>query len=104
MYPKTFSRPNNTRTVDSLTTDNTFYVLFPITRGDETTYISIKVKGAVAELSSMRSTVKSIVIDRLKEHGLKYYECKSMEDFDMKFAIYRLTDDPDSFKESYEES
>lgn len=104
MFQKTFSPPNNTITLEALTSDNTFYVLFPITRGEETTYISVKIKGAVAELSSIRSIVKSIVVSRLKEHGLKYYECESMEDFDMKFAIYRLTDDPDSFKGSHEES
>ena len=104
MFQKTFSASNNTITLDALSSDNTFYVLFPIIRGEETTYISVKIKGAVAELSSIRSIVKSIVVNRLKEHGLKYYECESMEDFDMKFAIYRLTDDPDSFKESHEES
>lgn len=98
------SLTNSNLCQEVMTKDNTFYVLFPITRGEETTYISVKVKGAVAELSSIRSIVKSIVVNRLKEHGLKYYECESMEDFDMKFAIYRLTDDPDSFKESHEES
>lgn len=86
------------------TTDKAFYVIFPITRGNEITYVSAKVKGTIAELSSLRSSVKGIVVNRLKEHGLKYYECESMEDFDMKFAIYRLTDDPDSFKESHEET
>lgn len=86
------------------TVDKVFYVIFPITRGEEITYISVKVKGAIAELSSLRSSVKGIVINRFKEHGLKYYVCTSMEDFDMKYAIYKLTDDPDSFKESYEET
>ena len=98
------SLTNSNLCQEVMTKDETFYALFPITRGEETTYISVKIKGAVAELSSIRSIVKSIVVNRLKEHGLKYYECESMEDFDTKFAIYRLTDDPDSFKESHEES
>ena len=98
------SLTNSNLCQEVMTKAETFYALFPITRGEEITYISVKIKGAVAELSSIRSIVKSIVVNRLKEHGLKYYECESMEDFDMKFAIYRLTDDLDSFKESHEET
>lgn len=88
----------------SLTKDEIFYVIFPVIRGKEITYISAKVKGTTAELSTISNPVKDIVIDRLKRHGLKFYECSSMEDFDMKFAVYKLTEDPDSFKESYEET
>lgn len=87
-----------------MTKDEIFYVIFPVTRGNEITYISAKVKGTVADLSPIRSPVKDIVIDRLKRNGLKFYECTSIADFDMKFTVYKLTEDPDSFKESYEET
>lgn len=84
--------------------DESFYVIFPVPRGKDITYVSAKIKGAIAELSSIRSPVRDIVIDRLKRNGLNFYECTSVEDFDMKFTIYKLTEDPDSFKESYEET
>lgn len=87
-----------------LTKDEVFYVIFPVIRGKQLTYISAKVKGAIAELSTISNPVKDIVIDRLNKYGLKFYECKSMEDFDMKYTVYKLTEDPDSFKESHEET
>lgn len=79
-----------------------FFVLFPVIRNKKLDYISVKIQGSVAELSSIRSSVRDVVIDRIKRSGFKFYECTSVEDFDMKYSVYRLTDDPDSFGESHE--
>lgn len=82
-----------------------FFVLFPIIRRrKDLSYITVKIKGSVAELSTISSPVRDVVIDRIQRNGFKFYECTSKEDFDNKFAVYRLTEDPDSFEDSYEKT
>lgn len=92
------SLTNSNLCQEALTKDEIFYVIFPVTQGKGITYVSAKVKGTVAALSPIRSPVKDIVIDRLKRNGLKLYECTSLEDFDMKYTVYKLTEDLDVFK------
>lgn len=98
------SLTNSSICQEVMTEDESFYVIFSISRGEELTFVSVKIKGDVVESSAIRSSVKDLVIDKLKKNGLKFYECSSMEDFDMKYAMYKLTEDPDSFKETYEET
>lgn len=98
------SLTNSNLCQEVMTKAEVFYVVFPVTQGKEIAYVTAKVKGTSAELSSIRSPVKDVVMNYLKKYRLKFYECPSMEDFDTKFALYRLTDDQDSFKESNEET
>lgn len=85
-----------------MTKVDNFYVIFPVLRKRESNYILVNVKGSVYEMNTFGTIVKGVVLASLRKRGITCFECASREDFDNKFAVYRLTDDPDIFGDPYE--